>query len=314
VEVRKQEPVALILNRMKLDQFLAKQAIASGVELRTQARASKFERYEDGNAGIGLQNGENLTCRVVVDASGAGSRLPEQAGLETPDWSQLMPGLQYELVNTQLQDDLVELFFGSQKAPGFFAWSIPTGDRSVRVGLASRKGNVKKLLDELVQENWPKATTEAAKSGSVLVSGPIRRCWSPNFIVVGDAAGQVKQTTGGGIVIGGYCGMLAGRAAARFASSRNGDGTEFLREYDVEWRKMFGSDLRRMRLARKIFAGLSDETLNRIFAAMKDHVDEIEEFADMDFQGQIISRFLRKREFASLFPRVAVDSLKAIFA
>jgi len=107
--------------------------------------------------------------------------------------------------------------------------------------------------------------------------------------------------------------MLAGRAASRFAETK-GEDTESLREYDVEWRKMFGSDLRRMRLARRIFAGLSDDTLTRLFDAVRNHVGEIEEFADMDFQGQIISRFLRKRQFVSLLPRVAAEGIKSMFA
>lgn len=297
---------------MKLDQFLAKQAIANGVELRTKARVTKFSRSEE-NGEVTLQTGERISCSAVVDASGAGSRLPQQAGLETPDWSKLLPGLQYELVNTNAQDDLVDLFFGSTRAPGFFAWSIPTGDNSVRVGLASKKGNVKKLLDSLVQERWPRASIDATKSGSVLVSGPIRRCWAMNFLVAGDAAGQVKQTTGGGVVIGGYCGMIAGKAASRFAASSDLDRIELLKEYDREWRKTFGPDLRRMQLARKIFAGLSDETLERVFTVLRNYLGEIVDFADMDFQGKIISRFLRKREFAYLVPRVAADSIRAIF-
>jgi flavin-dependent dehydrogenase len=313
VEVRRPDPVALILNRMRLDQFLAKKAIEEGVELRTRSRALKFERREGGGAAVVLQNGEKLSCKIVVDASGAGSRLPEQAGLQTPDWSQLLPSLQYELVGTPAQGDTVELFFGSSKAPGFFAWSIPTSDHSVRVGLASRKGNVKKLLDELVHKYWPEADIDAMKSGSVLVSGPIARCWSHNFLVAGDAAGQAKQTTGGGIVIGGYCGLLAGRAAASAAWSNGDEGLEFLREYDVKWRELFGSDLRRMGLARKLFAGLSDETLDRIFAVLKNHVSEIEVAGDIDFQGKIISNLLKKRELVKLLPRVAADSIRAIF-
>src|SRR2546430_16218270 len=97
--------------------------------------------------------------------------------------------------------------------PSSASKNIPTGKNSARVGLASKKGNVKNFLDDLVKEQWPKATIDATKSGSVLVAGPISRCWSPGFIVVGDAAGQVKQTTGGGVVIGGYSGKVAGIAA-----------------------------------------------------------------------------------------------------
>ena len=314
VVVRKEEPVAVIINRARFDQYLAKEAASNGVELQTKTRVSKFERYPQGNAGLSVQDGPRFTTKIVVDASGAGSRLPEQAGLETPDWAQLLPGLQYELGDTVNQGDIVELFFGSHRAPGFFAWGIPTGDHTARVGLASRNGNVKRLLDELVTENWPRSKVEATKSGSVLVSGPIDKCWSENFLVTGDAAGQVKQTTGGGIIIGGYSGMLAGRAAAKAAQAKQEERWRLLMEYDQEWRKKFASDLRRMGLARRLFAGLSDETLSRLFEVLGEDVSEIEELGDMDFQGKLISRMLRKRKFAGLLPRVAADTIKSIFS
>jgi len=313
IEIRKKDPVALILNRMKLDQFLAKQAVAAGVELRAKTRASKFERTADGDS-LTLADGSKVASKVVIDASGVGSRLSEQAGLRAPDWGEILPGLQYELVDMKEQSDLVELFFGSKRAPGFFAWSIPTGKNSARVGLASKKGNVKKFLDDLVKEQWPKANIDATKSGSVLVAGPISRCWSPGFIVVGDAAGQVKQTTGGGIVIGGYCGKLSGIAAASAATNVGIQAEQFLRNYDAQWREKFGSDLRKMGLARKLFAGLSDETLDRLFSVLRDNVSEIEAEGDMDFQGKIITRMLKKRKIATLLPRVAADAVKAIFS
>jgi digeranylgeranylglycerophospholipid reductase len=314
LELRTKQPVALIINRAKFDQYVAKNAVAGGVELHTKTRVSKFERYPDGTVGVSVQEGPGFKGSIVIDASGAGSRLPEQAGLQTPDWTHLLPGLQYELADTQKQSDLVELFFGSHRAPGFFAWSIPTGDHNARVGLATRKGNVKKLLDDLVKEYWPKSTIEGTKSGSVLVSGPIDKCWSENFLVVGDAASQVKQTTGGGIIIGGYSGILAGQAAAKAAEAPREERWKFLMQYDREWREKFGSDLRRMGIAHKLFASLSDETLNKLFEGVREFLPEVQDVADMDFQGEIISRMLRKKKFVALLPRVAVDSIKAIFS
>ena len=314
LELRTKQPVALIINRAKFDQYVAKKAVSTGVELHTKTRVSKFARYPDGRVGVSVQDEEGFEGGIVIDASGAGSRLPEQAGLQAPDWNQLLPGLQYELAETPIQGDMVELFFGSHRAPGFFAWSIPTGDHSARVGLASRKGNVKKLLDDMVKEYWPKSNVEGTKSGSVLVSGPIDKCWSENFLVVGDAASQVKQTTGGGIIIGGYSGILAGRAAANAMKTPREERWKILMQYDREWRDKFGSDLRRMGIAHKLFAGLSDETLNKMFEGVREFLPEIQDAADMDFQGEIISRMLRKKKFVALLPRVAVDSIRAIFS
>jgi digeranylgeranylglycerophospholipid reductase len=314
LELRTKQPVALIINRARFDQFLAKMATAAGAELHTKSRVSKVERYSQGEIGVSIQDGPRFRGDIVVDASGAGSRLPDQVGLATPDWTQLLPGLQFELADMPRQGDMVELFFGSHRAPGFFAWSIPTGDHGARVGLASRKGNVKKLLDDLVREFWPKSTIEGTKSGSVLVSGPIDKCWADNFLVVGDAASQVKQTTGGGIVIGGCSGILAGRAASKAAKAPQGERWQILMQYDQEWRKKFGSDLKRMGIAHRLFAGLSDETLNRIFDAVREDLPEIQEIADMDFQGRLISRMLRKKKLVGLLPRVAADSIRAIFS
>ena len=108
--------------------------------------------------------------------------------------------------------------------------------------------------------------------------------------------------------------MLAGETAAAFCSAGEGEGVQFLKDYDVKWRDKFASDLRGMGLARKLFASLSDETLTRLFRVLQDHVSEIEEAGDMDFQGKIISRMLRKRELAALLPRIAADSVRAIFS
>ncbi|TMI66863.1 NAD(P)/FAD-dependent oxidoreductase [Candidatus Bathyarchaeota archaeon] len=313
IEITRPEPVALIINRMKFDQYLAKNAINNGVELHTKSRITKFEKTSDQEIQVTIQNQGVVGAKVLIDASGAGSRLPTQAGLKPPDWSQILPGLQYELIGTDRQDDLVNLYFGSKRAPGFFAWSIPTGDHSVRAGLATSKGNVRTLLDQLVKEYWPKSKIDATKSGSVLVSGPVDRCWSPGFIFAGDAAGQVKQTTGGGIVIGGYCGMLAGKAAASAVKNpRRAD--QFLETYDHEWREKFSSDLKKMGIGRRLFFGLSDATLDKLFPALEPLLGEITDVADMDFQGTVITKLLANRKLASLIPRIAADNIRSLFS
>src|SRR2546428_3876858 len=134
VEVRTKAPVAVIINRMRFDQYLAKRGVAAGVTLHTKTRVSKFEHYSNGGIGLSVKDGPGFKGEVVIDASGAGSRLPEQAGLRTPDWSPLLPGLQYELTETKQQRDIVEPFFGNHRAPGFFPWRLPTGDLMAKVG------------------------------------------------------------------------------------------------------------------------------------------------------------------------------------
>ena len=45
--------------------------------------------------------------------------------------------------------------------------------------------------------------------------GPPRKTVQGNVMLVGDAAGQVKPTSGGGIYMGAVCAKLAGEVAAR---------------------------------------------------------------------------------------------------
>ena len=77
VEVRTKSPVAVIINRMRFDQYLAKRAVAAGVSLHTKTRVSKFEHYPNGGVGLQVQDGPRYKGQIVIDASGAGSRLPE---------------------------------------------------------------------------------------------------------------------------------------------------------------------------------------------------------------------------------------------
>src|SRR2546428_4127282 len=137
IEITRPEPVALIINRMKSDQYLAKNAINNVVQLHTKSRITKFVKSTDQEIHVTIQNQGGVGAKVLIDASGAGSRLPTQAGPKPPDWAPNLPGLQYEILGADRQDDLGNLYFGSKKAPGYFAWSITTGDHSGRAGLAT---------------------------------------------------------------------------------------------------------------------------------------------------------------------------------
>src|SRR5690242_21883076 len=75
-EVRTKDPVAVIINRTRFDQYLAKRAVAAGVSLHTKTRVSKLEHYPTGGVGWHVQDGPRDKGEVGIDASGAGSGLP----------------------------------------------------------------------------------------------------------------------------------------------------------------------------------------------------------------------------------------------
>jgi digeranylgeranylglycerophospholipid reductase len=85
-------------------------------------------------------------------------------------------------------------------------------------------------------------------------------------LVVGDAAGQVKPSTGGGIYFGLLCADIAVNAIDK-ALKNTGHLTEHISQYDRLWRKKLEAELKREYLARKIYQGLSNQQIDDIFKA-----------------------------------------------
>ena len=84
--------------------------------------------------------------------------------------------------------------------------------------------------------------------------------------------------------------------------------------YDHEWREKFSSDLKKMGIGRRLFFGLSDATLDKLFPALEPLLGEITDVADMDFQGTVITKLLANRKLASLIPRIAADNIRSLFS
>jgi flavin-dependent dehydrogenase len=83
---------------------------------------------------------------------------------------------------------------------------------------------------------------------------------------VGDAAGQVKMTTGGGV----YYGLLAARLASEVLAeelARGRLGARHLARYEKLWQELLGPEQRAGQLLRRLASSVSDETLDGIFRA-----------------------------------------------
>jgi flavin-dependent dehydrogenase len=116
------------------------------------------------------------------------------------------------------------------------------------------------------------------------------------MIAVGDAAGQVKPTSGGGI----YYGLLSAEIAADTLHQALADGdvsARRLARYEREWRKKLGRELRIGYWARKLFERLSDRQIDRIFELIKaGGIDEAllkAEDISFDWHGRTILRLLK---------------------
>ena len=291
------EPVACVVDRRLLDLALAEQAERAGAEVLLGRKVLAISRLPSGVSLSGRWG--SLQAQVAVVAEGFRSRLVRRLGLRTVDWRRVLPASQVELRVPELAEDLVEVWLGSRVAPGLFAWVIPLGDGIARVGLACRRGlDPRELLAAFLRRRLgvrlPPGLRRPPYAGSVLTCGPIPRTYADRVVIVGDAAGQAKPTTGGGVILGGLCALLAGRTVAE-AVEAGDTSEEALRAYELAWRRLLGRDFRAMSLARRLLDRLPDRALDLAVktASELDLGREIAREADMDLQSRVLAALPR---------------------
>jgi digeranylgeranylglycerophospholipid reductase len=286
-------PVTLVLNRELFDKHIADLALKAGVRYMLGARVQSFLWKSKFVTGVSLRR-ETVESDVVIDAEGCSSVLLRTTKLQPLNRSMVVNAVQAEVERIDDVDaDSVEVYLGRKFAPGLFAWIIPRRDGSAKVGLATKSGNPRERLQYFLNHH-PTARKKMRNSRVVSLSyhpiplgGPIPETYCNGLLIVGDAASQVKPTTGGGIVMGLTCAKVAGETAHQAIQNGNCSNT-LLSTYQKRWRKTIGFDMAVMRQIRLIVNRLSDQQLDKIiFLCSQLHLDEdLKRVRDIDFQGR----------------------------
>jgi len=313
--LKRATPITWVLNRAELDKHLSYVATEAGAHLYTNSRVVSFRRLDRGfrveTAGL---KPTDISCRVLIDASGFGASVSKYAGLSQAGPRMLVNSAQFSVDKvTDVDEDFVELYFGQHYAPGFFGWIIPRRDGSAKVGIAAgARANVRQCFERFVGKHpvVSKKLKHAHRSTKTMfhpipVDGATRRTYADGMLSVGDAASQVKPTTGGGIVFGLACGRLAGMTAANAVMSDD-TSEQFLGSYEKSWRHLIGFDLKAMSWLRRLLYTLPDQYLDRIFKVSNElRVDELlRKSSDIDFQGRTLVSLARD-------PRLFITLLSA---
>jgi flavin-dependent dehydrogenase len=97
---------------------------------------------------------------------------------------------------------------------------------------------------------------------------PLARTCSQRLMVVGNAAGQVKPISGGGIYYGLLCADIAANALHQ-ALKDNDLSAKRLAKYERGWKKRLSQELKIGYWARRLFERLNDRQIDRIFDIVK---------------------------------------------
>lgn len=243
VELRSEEPKGLVLDRVALDRWLRERAQEAGAEI-WPAQAQDLK----GNELLTTYGPVEFT--VLVGADGATSGVARWAGLPRP--REILVAFQAE-VRVEL-GDIVEVHLGI--VPDFFAWVVPAEEDVARVGLATGAGRTAfSRLREFLQERFPKKEVISIRAGLIPLGSP-REIVRDQVLLVGNAAGQTKALTGGGLAFLSQCAPLAGELAAR--------GPAALSQYPQKCHALIGEESEFQEKARQIFFRLGSDALEKI--------------------------------------------------
>ena len=227
------------MDRRLFDQALLGQAVQEGVNLRLRSSVRRIRREKEASI-LYLAGSEEIEAKIVISAEGVSALLARRAGILPPQM--ILSGAQVEAPFAVEDAEKVEVHLGP--APGLFAWVIPLDERTARIGLCARDQGCEHLRAFLKTDAIEKRLLGSPVALNVggLPLGPPAATAVEGLLAVGDAAGQVKPTSGGGIYPGLVAAKIAGGVAA--AAAMEGDGSALrLMEYDRLWRAALGREL-----------------------------------------------------------------------
>ncbi len=299
---------AVVVDRLVFDETLKLEALSAGATIMGDSRVTAIETG-DHAVRVSLSNAERpLQARACILACGANYALQRTLGLGTP--TVFLQSAQAE-VPAQITTDHVEIHFGSEIAPKGFAWVVPVprgSENYVRIGLMCEGSNAAALFHrfaERVSSRWgvsPVAIVEPRRK--MLPLAPISRTYGNRLLVVGDAAGLVKPTTGGGIY---YSVLTAGIAARVLADLLRSDElhAEALSQYERDWRKRFGLELKVQLAFRNHGQRLTDGDIEKLFELVRTDgiMPLLKKTAEFNHHRALILALLRHKQFRSIFLR-----------
>ncbi|MEX2729987.1 MAG: hypothetical protein Q6353_022285, partial [Candidatus Sigynarchaeum springense] len=188
-----------------------------------------------------------------------------------------------------------------------FGWVIPAGNTGLRVGIATRT-RVAKRFDAMFGRRFGCSIDEARKrgligdvsfTGGTIPVGLPTTCALERIVLVGDAACQVKASTGGGIVMLAIAARLAANAILHAFETGDFSRKFLVKHYQKPFFKRARSSLKMHMAIHEAIKHFTDADFSRLFdlANRPSIKRELARTADMDFPVRFILRILGEPGF-----------------
>ena len=300
-EIGAEKQKVMVLDRRALDKQIAFQAQRKGAEIKVRC---SMRSVENSDKGYSVKTSEgDIACDYFVDARGVTSIISRNR-------EGVLQSAQYEVYASWIDGDTIEVVFDNELYPGFFAWIIPTGEGTGKVGVAGKAINAANALNKYIESKGGRNSIVRKVYAPIWVNGPIQQFAAGRTVIIGDAAGQSKPTTAGGIYTCGMGGHYAGRAIGN--AIKSGDDLA-LTEYAKNWLSLFKSEFDKMMLARRLLERLDNKAIDDLFAAIPhDRIEEASAAGDFDFHSAAIGKILGAKTAAKMARAILGNEIRRL--
>ena len=319
--VSKDDYQALIIDRVAYDQYLYERAIENGVDSYLSSKAISIDDLEGEVTFQNDSNEKTIKSKVIVGADGPLSMVSSHIG---NDFNHFCAS-QY-LIRVDEIDDMsfVDLYAYGDLFPGFI-WSIPAYKNILRVGLFSNHSykEQREILDNFLRKEFKYSNYEVIEryKGKIPIYNRQMKLYKNRALLIGDAASQVKPTTGGGLLIGFEAVQMAKESIINCLDSQgfDDDDKEILQNafenYQKDFEKRFLNEFNIQFKVQKTLSTLSDDDLDYFFLKLKEKEADklISEYGDMDNQSILVKEFLKRGLVLSLLPAIHKKELAKIW-
>jgi flavin-dependent dehydrogenase len=297
----------VVLDRIGLDKYLYARAAGLGATFHLGERATGFERAWDG---IVITTSKHVfRTKIVVGCDGAHSAVAKWNGVT----NRFITGKQI-IVDVAATPEIARLppracelcFHPAWK--DLFAWIIPAGKTVYRIGMA-RADNVSAAFSRFLSwrfgvraEGFLNETEHhvLARTGGTIPIGLMKPCAFDRAILVGDAACQVKATTGGGIVMALSAANIAANAIVKCVATGDFSKNNLRRWYQRSCSGL-ARTLKVHYIVHEALGRFSREDFSKLFSIASNPSvrAELLRSADMDFPLRFLLRLMANRHFLS---------------
>lgn len=303
--------LAYVVDRVKFDQALRGLALKNGARIQLNSLA-KGIHFKDSHLEIEIANQSQLIrSRGVVVATGANQNLTHKLGLgRFPDY---VFGAQTEVRMEGVSE--TEIYLGNRISPGAFAWVVKIGEEKARIGLVTRE-NAREYLENFLNNQVirDRLKEKGEIQGRAIPMGSLPRTSGERILVVGEAAGQVKTTTHGGIYYGLICSRIAVETLKE-AFEKGKFSSQILRNYDKRWKGLLEREIKSGYWLKKFYSRINDSQIDELFRiAISDGImDIVHQKARFDWHGELIATLVKHCLQENYFQRIKLGISRFIF-